>query len=73
MTKLLAPYQCAVLVDYQDSESAASVLLAIREAKDEYEAMCRRARQAYEDHFSWDKVRADTLAVFEVAGAGVKR
>ena len=73
ITKLLAPYRCTVLVDYQDSDKAASVLSAIREARDEYEAMCRRSRQAYEDHFSWDKVRADTLDVFEVAGAGAKR
>ncbi len=73
VTNLLAPYRCTVVVDYQDSERAASALLAIREAKDDYEGMCRRARQAYEDHFSWDKVRADTLDVFELAGAGAKR
>ena len=73
VTKLLAPYRCTVVVDYHDSDKAASLLIAIREATDEYEAMCRRARQAYDDHYSWDQVRAHTIEAFDIVGVRGRR
>lgn len=73
VTKLLAPYRCTVVVNYHDSDKVASLLVAMREATDEYEAMCRRARQAYDDHYSWDNVRADTIEAFNRVGVGVRR
>ena len=68
VTKLLAPYRCTVVVDYHESDRAASLLVALREAAHEYEGMCLRARQAYDDHYSWEHVKNASIETFELAG-----
>ena len=67
IVKELKPYRCMVVVDYQDVESVAPVLVALRSATNEYEEMCRGARQAYEDHYSWERVKEATIDAYHLA------
>ena len=64
----LKPYGCLVIVDYQDVERAGSRLVALRAATDDYAEMCRGARRAYEDHYSWERVEAATIEAYRRAG-----
>ena len=72
IVKELEPYRCVVVVDYEDVDSAASVLMALS-GTEEYEEMCRGARRAYEDHYSWERVEAATIDAYRLAGVGCKR
>ena len=68
VAKVLAPYQCTVEVDYHDHADLAERLTGLRFAHEEYEAMCRRARRAYEDHYAWETVFAAIASVYRRAG-----
>ena len=70
IAKVLAPYRCTVEVDYGDPADLAERLRKLRTARQEYQAMCSRARRAYEDHYAWESVRADILGVYRVTGFG---
>ena len=49
IAKVLAPYRCTVEVDYGDPADLAERLRKLRTARQEYQAMCSRARRAYEE------------------------
>ena len=68
----LEPYGCLVIVDYHEVERAGGRLVALR-ATAGYAEMCRGARQAYEDHYSWDRVEAATIEAYRRAGVRVTR
>lgn len=69
----LEPYGCVVVVDYHEIEQAGARLAALRASASDYAEMCRGARQAYEDHYSWDRVEAATIEAYRMAGVRVTR
>ena len=68
VAKILAPYRCTVEVAYHDHADLAERLTKLRVANREYEAMCRRARRAYEDHYAWERVLSAIVSVYRRAG-----
>ena len=66
VSRMLEEYQCIVRIRYEDAAQAGERLGRVRFAEQEYEGMCRRARQAYEDHYAWREVRSAILDAFEV-------
>ena len=68
IAKLLKPYGCTITTEYGDLSQVGAELLRLRADKGEYDAMCARARQAYEDHFSWGVVHKASLSAFAAAG-----
>jgi glycosyltransferase involved in cell wall biosynthesis len=65
---LLEPYDCAVVVDYDDIASLGERLARLRSDEGRYRGMCQRARRAYEEHYSWEVVRAASRSAFQTAG-----
>ena len=68
VAKVLAPYRCTVEVDYHDHADLGDRLTSLRVADGEYEAMCHRARRAYEDHYAWETVFTAIVSVYRRAG-----
>ena len=66
VSEMLEEYRCIVRVKYEDAPHAGDRLRRVRFAQQEYEEMCRRARQAYEDHYAWGAVRSAILDAFQV-------
>ncbi len=64
----LEQYGCLVVVDYHEVENAGTRLVALRAAAGDYAEMCQGARQAYEDHYSWEQVEAATIEAYRRAG-----
>ena len=68
IARLLAPYECTICVAYDDVRDVGRRLLELRANVEEYRSMCVRARRAYEDHYSWHRVRDEILGIFESVG-----
>lgn len=65
---LLREYDCAVIVDYQDVESLGDSLAELRADEERYEAMCRRARKCYEEHYAWPIIWVAMMDLYAAAG-----
>ena len=59
---------CSVPVNYGALDGLAQRLKALVDDKQRYREMCARARQLYEDQYSWTSVRAATLSVYRQIG-----
>lgn len=68
IARMLAEYDCAVIADYAEVECLGEELVALRADTERYEAMCRRARQVYEEHYAWEIIYQASLELYAAAG-----
>ena len=65
---LLREYDCAVIATYADAGRLGPVLRELRRDSRRYEAMCKRARDAYESHYSWEIVHRASVDLYAAVG-----
>lgn len=64
IVRLLEPYACAVIADYDRAAELGPVLHALRADESRYWQMCLNARRAYEENYAWETIRDASVAVF---------
>ncbi|MFT4538013.1 MAG: glycosyltransferase involved in cell wall biosynthesis [Planctomycetota bacterium] len=65
---LLEKHDCAVIVPYAEATTLGPKLAELRDNQVRYEAMCRRARDLYEEQYAWEIILESSVSLYAAAG-----
>lgn len=67
ISKSIQSGNCGLVVGYDDISSMVEGLEQIRKSPDNYQLLCRNARELFEREYAWDIAKAKTVEIYEMA------